>query len=145
MSWGEHQLIIGNPVASSQTIPEASASCAPDRILPDFNCYACILGRRFYLFVAEAKSPHSSNITYDLRKLTKAMKRMMDTLVGYGVDQPRVCGLWVQGRSYYFTMITLIFFLVNIQVSLAIHTPWILNMMTYTVWQSLIISIYRNL
>ncbi|CEG69597.1 hypothetical protein RMATCC62417_05650 [Rhizopus microsporus] len=110
MSWGEHQLIIGNPVASSQTIPEASASCAPDRILPDFNCYACILGRRFYLFVAEAKSPHSSNITYNLRKLAKAMKRMMDTLVGYGVDQPRVCGLWVQGRSYYFTMITLIFF-----------------------------------
>ncbi|KAG0161762.1 hypothetical protein DFQ30_005762, partial [Apophysomyces sp. BC1015] len=85
---GEHQL--------SSVSPSPPKRKRSDKMLPDFNCYACILGRRFDLFVAEIKPPHSSNVIFDQRTLAKAMKRMIDTLVGYGIEQPRVCGLWAQ-------------------------------------------------
>lgn len=62
-------------------------------MFPDFNCYACILGRRFDLFVVEIKPSHSSNAIFDLHKLAKAMKRMIDALVGYGIEQSRVYGI----------------------------------------------------
>ncbi|KAI9318180.1 hypothetical protein BX666DRAFT_1599376 [Dichotomocladium elegans] len=111
--WANTSLQSVTPLPLLQAIPETFGACASeasssisppapkrkrsDKMLPDFNCYGYILGRRFDLFIAEIKPPHSSNAVSDLPKLAKAMKRMIDILVAYGIDQPRVCGLWVQG------------------------------------------------
>ncbi|KAF7722246.1 hypothetical protein EC973_003527, partial [Apophysomyces ossiformis] len=66
-----------------------------EQLFPDYTSFVCIQGRRFDLVVIEVKTPKQLN--HDLEKLGRELKIMLDMLVRARVDNPIVCGIWIDG------------------------------------------------
>ncbi|KAI9305631.1 hypothetical protein BJ944DRAFT_248895 [Cunninghamella echinulata] len=86
------------PELPSSTSPPASPTrkrSFNEKYKPDFTVYVPLFGYKFDLFIAEIKPPGSSLAIYDLPKISYEMKDMLGILVDQDVEEPRVCGLWV--------------------------------------------------
>lgn len=93
-----------SPIYSTSSISSSSVPIMNHpNYMPDFVVSVSCYERSFDLFTVEAKSPTSNHGPNDQKKIGYELKLMIDQLVDVGVKNPRVCGLWVDGKLYMYT------------------------------------------